>query len=142
MDPTRRNHTLIWHDATTRVENGVAAAASDRCNIPRKRTNELTQSRDGSAAQDIAQWLSIPIVGASAGIALLGSFCSLPFLLVCRIFSGSVFDSRQQECDAGLRRRWLDDAVRRIADFLIMYKLAPARAYRSSLHGEVSSPAA
>lgn len=122
MKPTKRDYSLLGHDAETAVSNGLAAAEWYHTDIPRKDMKRLMQRSDAPALRDTAIWLGAMIVSGALGAWFWGSWVALPFFLVYGVLYGSASDSRWHECGHGtaFKTMWMNNVVYQIASFMIM----------------------
>lgn len=115
-------YSLVGPDSRAAVDAGLASADWYRSAVPRKRMKELMRRSDGPAVRDTALWLGLMIVFAGLGTLLRGSWWCVPFFAAYGVLYGSASDSRWHECGHGtaFRTRRLDEAVYRIASFMVM----------------------
>ncbi len=104
------------------VETGLAAAEWYHTEVPRKEMKALMQRRDGPAIRDTGLWAALHLLFAAGGIALWGTWWSVPFWLAYGVLYGSACDSRWHECGHGtaFRTSWMNDAIYNIASFQVM----------------------
>lgn len=117
----KRDYSLTGPSSRRAVEIGLASAEWYHSEVPRKVMKELMQRKDGPAIRDTVIWLGLLVLSAWGGIALWGSWWSVPFWLVYGVLYGSACDSRWHECGHGtaFRTQWMNDVVYHIASFMV-----------------------
>ncbi|RFB80357.1 fatty acid desaturase family protein [Methylovirgula sp. 4M-Z18] len=120
--PTRRDYSLLGHDAKLAVETGLSAAEWYHTDIPRKQMKELMKREDAPAIRDTLIWLTAFAVSAAGGIWFWGTWWCVPFFLAYGVLYGSSTDSRWHECGHGtaFKTQWMNNAVYQVACFMIM----------------------
>ncbi|MEY3309112.1 MAG: hypothetical protein RLZZ413_3150 [Pseudomonadota bacterium] len=116
-----RDYSLTGTDTARAKSTGLANADWYRTEVPRKILKDLMQRRDGPALRDTAIWFGLLGLSAWGGIALWGSWWSVPFWLVYGVMYGSACDSRWHECGHGtaFRTGWMNDVIYQIASFMV-----------------------
>jgi fatty acid desaturase len=119
---TVRNYSLLGETAQEAIAKGLAAAEWYHTELSRKEMKALMQRRDGPAIRDTIVWLAAMVIFAGVGVWLWPSWWSAPFWLAYGVLYGSASDSRWHECGHGtaFRTQWMNDAIYRLACFMIM----------------------
>jgi fatty acid desaturase len=122
LAPSKRDYSLVGHDAELAVANGLAAAEWYHTDIPRKQMKELMQRSDAPAIRDTLIWLGLLAGTAAGGVWFWGSWWCVPFFFAYGVLYGSSTDSRWHECGHGtaFKTRWMNDAIYQLACFMIM----------------------
>jgi fatty acid desaturase len=117
-----RDYSLLGNDARLAVERGLSAAHWYRTEVPRKRTKELMQRRDGPAIRDTVIWVGLMVVFAWLGVVLWLSWWSILCFFAYGVLYGSGGDSRWHECGHGtaFKTRWMNTVVYNLACFMMM----------------------
>ena len=78
--------------------------------------------KDGLAIRDTLIWFAALIVSGAMGCCFWGSWAAVPFFLVYGVLYGSASDNRWHECGhrTAFKTTWMNDAIYRIACFMIM----------------------
>ncbi len=119
---TPRDYSLTGPDGEAAVRSGLASAEWYHSDVPRKTMKALMQRSDQPALRDTALWLGLLVVSAAGGIAVWGTWWTVPFFIVYGVLYGSACDSRWHECGHGtaFRTGWMNDVVYQIASFMVM----------------------
>ena len=117
-----RDYSMLGADAKRAVETGLSAAEWYHTNVPRKEMKALMKRTDQPAIRDTILLFGLMAGFASAGIALWGSWWSVPFWLAYGVLYGSAMDSRWHECGHGtaFRTGWMNDWVYQVACFCMV----------------------
>jgi fatty acid desaturase len=115
-------YSLTGPENQAAVDAGLAGGDWFRSAVPRKRMKELMKRSDYPAVRDTAIWIGLILMFAGLGIALWGSWQSVPFLLAYGILYGSTSDSRWHESGHGtaFKTRWIDESLYQLASFMMM----------------------
>ena len=118
----RRDYGLLGPEAERAVAGGLANAQWYRTDVPREQMKALRRREDGPAIRDTLILFGAMLALALVGIALWPSWWSAPFWLGYGVLYGSAMDSRWHECGHGtaFRTDWMNDAVHRIASFMMV----------------------
>ena len=117
-----RDYSMLSADSKCAVETGLSAAEWYHTSVPRKEMKALMKRTDQPAIRDTILLFGLMAGFASAGIALWGSWWSMPFWMVYGVLYGSAMDSRWHECGHGtaFRTGWMNDWVYQIACFCMI----------------------
>lgn len=117
-----QRYSLTGPEGDHAVDLGLAGGDWFRSDVPRKRMKELMRRSDAPAIRDTVIWLGAMVVSGGLGFLLWGNWFAVPFFLVYGVLYGSASDARWHECGHGtaFRTRWMNDAVYRLASFMIM----------------------
>jgi fatty acid desaturase len=115
-------YSLVGSGAERAVTAGLSGVEWFRSEIPRKRMKQLMRRSNQPAIRDTSIWLGGMVVGATGGVLLWGHWLALPFFLMHGLLYASASDSRWHETGHGtpFRTRWCNEAVYRLASFLMM----------------------
>lgn len=81
----------------------------------------LMVKEDARPLRDLGVWLGLLIATAWAGIALWGTWWSVPFWIAYGVLYGSASDARWHECghQTAFKTQWLNSIVYHIASFML-----------------------